>query len=80
MEDHSYYEKTEFPPIEDFYNNLKRKELSKRKYNRAKEIYIKSECRNFGEYYDLYCLQDVLNLQIVLRSLETSVSIMKTME
>src|SRR5271156_3346110 len=62
MEDHSYYEKTEFPPKDDFYSTLKGKGVSQTKYDRGLEIYKLKDCRNRGDYSDLYCLQDVINL------------------
>jgi hypothetical protein len=60
--DHNYFNQTSLPPMSSFYSILKRKDISHKKYHKALTIWNEFECRTFGEYSDLYCMQDVINL------------------
>src|SRR6266853_924188 len=62
VEDSEYFNRIEFPPIEDFYSILKGKGISQRNHDKALKVYRTFECKNFGDYSDLYCKRDVILL------------------
>ena len=56
-----YLDRTEFPPHEAFYNDLKdAMTLSVEDYNVSKKFYIDSGCKDMAEYLALYNLRDVV--------------------
>ncbi len=52
-----------FPAKEEFdRNHLRGADISQEEYDFAKEVYEKFECKNFGDYHNLYLKTDVLLL------------------
>ena len=47
-----------FPPRKHFYSSLKFSQVDKSKYKIAKFIYKKFNCKNMGDFHDLYVLLD----------------------
>jgi hypothetical protein len=60
------YDQETLPTREKFFNSLKNEEISQENYSHAKNIFEKFECKNLGEYSDLYLLLDTALLQIVI--------------
>lgn len=50
------------PNIKAFYNTLTNKHIEASEYEHAVNVYNTFECRNFGDYHDLYLKTDVLLL------------------
>ena len=53
---------TKLPPKEAFYSQLKISGISDEEYKHAVNVYETFGCKNLGEYTELYCLSDVLQL------------------
>ncbi|CAH1101901.1 unnamed protein product [Psylliodes chrysocephalus] len=66
------FEETCLPPIELFYNKLDDKPCPHRLYLRAQEIWSKFNCRNLGQYVDLYMKTDIMLLADVFERFRNS--------
>jgi hypothetical protein len=56
-----------------FYSQLSMTNIKKEEYEHAKNVYNKFNCKNFGDYHDLYLLSDVLlnfNTILIVKSLK----------
>ena len=49
-------------PIKDFYNSLKKEELSEKNYQHCQRVFQMHGFKTFGQFHDLYLLVDVLLL------------------
>ena len=56
------FNETDLPSKDRFFSELRQEGISTEEYSRAKLIWEKFNCRNFGEYSDIYCLSDTLIL------------------
>lgn len=56
------YDETELPTKDKFYDELNNKHCSEDDYEYAKLVYKKMNCKNIGDYTDIYMLNDVLIL------------------
>ncbi|XP_025828836.1 uncharacterized protein LOC112904019 [Agrilus planipennis] len=61
-------ENTSLPPIEDFYSKLKDENVSNEDYAHALKVWDLFNCRNLGEYSDLYLKTDILLLADVFEN------------
>ncbi|XP_050498751.1 uncharacterized protein LOC126884985 [Diabrotica virgifera virgifera] len=55
-------EETSLPTISHFYNKLCDEHISEQKYAHAQKVWCTFECKNLGEYSDLYLKTDILLL------------------
>lgn len=51
-----------FPSQDKFYNRITKKGISDEDYKKAENVYKTFNCKNFGDYHDLYLKTDVLLL------------------
>lgn len=59
---------SQFPPIEEFFSNLKNAGISQEDYEHAEEVYNLFECSSMLEYCELYCTTDTALLaELVMR-------------
>jgi hypothetical protein len=62
MPDWGVFDKTELPPIEDFYSKMSDSDISEDDYKHAQKVWDTFNIKNLGEYQDVYCTTDVLLL------------------
>jgi len=67
ISDESYFNRKDFPPQDDFFNDLTKTEISEEDYNFGKKVWnylsqLHGEKMNFGIYNDFYLKLDVLQL------------------
>lgn len=63
------------PSMKDFHSQLSEKDITKKAYNHAHNVWQKFNIQNMGEYHDLYLLSDVLILSDVCENFRnTSIS------
>ena len=62
------FNETKLPPIESFYSELNLSEISKNDYKHAKKVFEMMECRDLGDYHDIYLCSDVMLLADVFES------------
>lgn len=62
MDSFDKFEETNLPPIDKFYSTLNNSSISKDDYKHGQNVWNKFNCRNLGDYHDLYLLVDVLLL------------------
>lgn len=55
-------DETVLPPIESFYNDLSRENITPEDYDFAKKVWKAFNCRNLGDYLQIYLLADTLLL------------------
>ena len=55
MNSFARFEETKLPPKEKFYSKLYDGHISDEKYEHAQKVWDAFECKNMGEYHDLYC-------------------------
>ena len=60
--------KEPLPPIEAFYSTLNESAVSKEDYQRAQEVWEKYDCKNMGDYHDIYLYSDVTQLADVFQN------------
>ena len=53
------FNETELPPIEKFYSVLNQSNISKEEYERAQKMWKLFNCKNLGDYTDMYLRLDV---------------------
>ena len=56
------FNETDLPSKDKFFSRLRKSGITEKEYLRAKLIWNKFNCKNLGEYSDLYCLSDTLIL------------------
>ena len=62
MDDVQHFKETSLPKKEPFYSKLNDENITDEEYQRAKDVYKKYDCKNLGEYHDLYVRTDILLL------------------
>ena len=62
------FEETSLPSIDKFYSKLNDSGITEDDYSHALKIWEKFECKNIGDYCDLYCRTDVLLLADVFEN------------
>ncbi|XP_031553328.1 uncharacterized protein LOC116290437 [Actinia tenebrosa] len=62
------FEETQLPPQESFYITLNEAGISDAEYSYAQEVWVKYDCKNIGDYHDVYLLSDVVLLADVFQS------------
>src|ERR1044072_6432774 len=61
IDSHDRFKETKLPPIHKFYGHLNGK-IKQTDYEHAQRVWKEFECKNLGEYHDLYLKTDVLLL------------------
>ena len=61
MDSFERFKETSLPPREAFYSRLL-EGITDEEYKHAQDVYKKFECKNLGDYHDLYVRTDVLLL------------------
>lgn len=56
------------PKIEDFFNKLTKEKMKPLDYEYAKQMYDRHECKNFGDYLELYMKTDIILLAEVFEN------------
>ena len=62
------FEETKLPPIEEFDSKLNGTKIDKKDYNRAEKVFKLFDCKDMGDYHDLYLKTDVLLLADVFEN------------
>ena len=62
MDSWERFNKTSLPPIESFYSELNKEDVTDEDYNHAKKVWEVFAIKNLGEYRDLYVKSDTLLL------------------
>jgi hypothetical protein len=62
------FSETALPSKQAFYNRLTEKEVSEEDYSYAEEVWNEFNCRNLGEFQDVYVTADVLSLADVFEN------------
>jgi len=65
VKDVSVFNDSCLPPIEQFYSKLTEKSIDDDEYEHALNVWNVMQCKNFGDYHDLYLKSDVLLLSDV---------------
>ena len=65
------FKETKLPSKDKFYNRLNNEDVTTEEYLHAKEVWKAFECKNFGEYHDIYLKTDVLLLADVFEKFRT---------
>ena len=72
MDDWKRFEETSLPSIEKFYSTLTDSTIDQELYDRLQTIWNQFECRNLGEFQDIYLKVDVLLLAAVFETFRKS--------
>ena len=59
MDSWGRFEETQLPPIESFYSKLSGGGITKEDYEHAQKVWEVFNCKNMGDYHDLYLRTDV---------------------
>ena len=62
------FDETELPPIDEFYSSLNLSNISNDEYEYAQKVWRELNCKNIGDYHDIYLLTDVLLLADIFES------------
>jgi hypothetical protein len=68
MDSFKEYDQTRFPSKECFDDKLNNKKCTVEDYEYAKLVYKKTECKNLGDYTEIYMMNDVLLLADMFES------------
>lgn len=68
VNDFSIFEENKLPNKDEFYSILNNEEISEEDYQQAKEVFNKFNCKNIGDYHDLYLKTDVCLLSDVFEN------------
>ena len=58
----------QLPPLEAFYSTLNECGINTEDYQRAQEVWKKYDCKNLGDYHDIYLYSDVTQLADVFQN------------
>ena len=62
VDDFSKLSEPRLPGKDKFYNSLRESDISESDFLKTRRIYDLTKCRDLGDYYEIYCLGDVLFL------------------
>ena len=68
MDDFEYFKETRLPRKAAFWSRLNREGITNKEYKHVQDVYRKFECKNLGDYHDLYVRTDVLLLADVFEN------------
>ena len=68
MNDFGRFDETSLPPPSEFYSKLSNEHITDSAYKHAQEVWDTFDCRNIGDYHDLYLKTDVLLLADVFEN------------
>ncbi|KAK3715794.1 hypothetical protein QZH41_001222 [Actinostola sp. cb2023] len=68
MDDWSKFKEIQLPPLQEFYSNLNESNISEEDYNHAQKVWDVFECKDLGDYHDVYLKSDVLLLADVFQN------------
>ena len=68
MDSFERFDETSLPPQEAFYSSLSDEGITDDDYKHAQEVWDTFDCRNIGDYHDLYLKTDVLLLADVFEN------------
>ena len=68
VDSHDKFQCTSLPPIEAFYNDIADEACSVERYAHARNVWDAAECKNFGDYHDIYLRLDVCLLADVFEN------------
>ena len=68
MDSFERFNETKLPKKEEYYNSLKKQEISDEEYDFAKTVWEKFKLKDIGELHDLYMNVDVMLLADVFQS------------
>ena len=68
MNDFARFDETSLPPPSEFYSKLSNEHITDSAYKNAQEVWDTFDCRNIGDYHDLYLKTDVLLLADVFEN------------
>ncbi|XP_075214221.1 uncharacterized protein LOC142320115 [Lycorma delicatula] len=68
MKSASVFDETELPPIDAFYDDLRREHISETDYMHAQNVWNRFKIKSLGEYHDLCMKLDVMLLSDVFES------------
>ena len=68
MNDFARFDETSLPPPSEFYSKLSNEHITDSAYKHAQEVWDTFDCRNVGDYHDLYLKTDVLLLTDVFEN------------
>ena len=68
MNDFGRFDETSLPPPSEFYSKLSNEHITDSAYKHAQEVWDTFDCRNIGDYHDIYLRTDVLLLADVFEN------------
>jgi hypothetical protein len=68
MDSEERFDETSLPPISMFYSHLSKKTIDENCYNRLQSIWNHFNCRNLGDFHDIYLKVDVLLLTAIFQN------------
>ena len=68
IDSYNRFEECQLPPKEAFYSKLTREDISDVDYQHAQRVWKEFDCKNMGDYHDLYLRTDVLLLADVFET------------
>ena len=68
MNDFARFDETSLPPPSEFYSKLSNEHITDSAYKHAQEVWDTFNCRNIGDYHDLYLRTDVFLLADVFEN------------
>ena len=68
MDSFERFKETKLPPIEKFYSELNLSGVTNNDYKHAENVFNLMECRDLGDYHDIYLCSDVLLLADVFEN------------
>ena len=72
MDSWERFEETQLPVIEKFYSTLTDEGISEQDYAHAQKVWETFQCKNLGDYHDLYLKTDVLLLADIFENFRTT--------
>ena len=62
------FNETELPSKDKFYSSLTNKNIKQKEYEYAQKVWKETNCRNIGDYHDIYLKSDILLLADVVQN------------